>query len=117
MLLKLIDKFYDSIENENYGLSQRIAKNIANYTIYYIDKKGKKSKIDEYKKTMAEMFSDETRKLKRQNKHDEYQKVVSESIQAMYDIVETINMIFPELGCYVMTYIESDPVKKSGEMD
>jgi hypothetical protein len=117
MLLKLIDKFYESMQNEKYGEAQRIVKNITNYTSYYCKLKKEDKNINEKKEIMSKMFSSEIKKLRHEDKSDEAQKILADSIQAMYDIIEIINNVFPALDCFVPTFSEKDPVKRSGEMD
>lgn len=117
MLLKIIDKFYEAMEHEQWGTAQRIVKNITNFTNYYTELKKRKKDIDDKKEIMSKMFSDELKQLKKDNDMKAYNKMYADSIQAMYDIIEIINNVFPELDCFIPTFREKDPVKRAGEMD
>ena len=66
---------------------------------------------------MAKIVTEDVKKMKRMGKYEEANKIISGSLQAMYDILEVINDVFPSLSCFVPTVREKDPVAAASEMD
>ena len=106
---------YELLAAKEWEKARLIMLNICNSTTFYQKKVKINSDIDKLKKDMNKTKCKEYFNHKSKGQTKEIAEMQQISVQAMYDILEKINYMFAQLGCFITVFMK-DPVANSTRM-